>query len=351
MRHQAFSSGVLALFSLAFACSPDVEDQDGTDKSETGTGGSGDGDGLGSGGASATGGGAGVGGSPDDRRDPDGTGGGPAGTGGGGALSAAVPSPGCDLGGSRPANGTVYEDGSSPRGPSWLIFPEKYDGTTPLPVLFGFHGCGGGGDQNGTPYRDITRNNGFETDYIVAAPVSSVTNCYEYPVDMPKAKALYTELVNNYCVDLSRVFATGHSYGAGGMVMALTDSSNAADFAHFNFRAIVPVAGWPVWDPQTIVPTMYIQGVTDSEREGGDGHQAVEKIVSVNECGVNTTPYPVDACNSNHDGAPVNAGCISYSDCSAETIWCSHDDSDYNGTFHGLPCFYQQAMYDFFAGF
>jgi hypothetical protein len=42
---------------------------------------------------------------------------------------------------------------------------------------------------------------------------------------------------------------------------------------------------------------------------------------------------------------------MTYDGCGAETIWCSHDDSDYGGTFHGLPCFYQQAMYDFFAGF
>ena len=134
------------------------------------------------------------------------------------------------------------------------------------------------------------------------------------------------------------------------MVMALTDSSHAADFAHFDFRAIVPVAGWPVWDPEVVVPTMYIQGVTDAERENGDGHEAVEKIVDVNTCTTTTTPYAVNACNSDHDGDPVNAGCVEYSGCGAQTIWCSHDDSAYGGTFHGLPCFYQQAMYDFFAG-
>jgi poly(3-hydroxybutyrate) depolymerase len=228
------------------------------------------------------------------------------------------------------------------------VFPEKYDGTTPLPVLFGFHGCGGGGDANGTPYIDIIEGTPFETDYVLAAPVSSVTNCYDYKVDMPKAKALFTELVENYCVDMSRVFATGHSYGAGGMVQTLTASSNVADFEHFNFKAIVPVAGWGIFNQSTVVPTMYIQGVTDAERDNGDGHEAVEKIVEVNGCDVQSAAYPVDACNSSHDGAPVNAGCKSYTGCDVPTIWCSHDDSSYGGTFHGIPCFYQQAMYDFF---
>lgn len=300
----------------------------------------------GTGGVSATGGES----SQGDGGSDQGTGGAAGGSGGSDSGDDAVPSPGCGLGG-RPDTGIVYEDGASPRGPSWLIFPEKYDGNTPLPVLFGFHGCGGGGDQNGTPYLSITRNNGFETDYVVAAPVSSVTNCYDYGVDMPKAKALYTELINNYCVDMSRVFATGHSYGAGGMVMTLTEASKKADFDHFNFRAIVPVAGWLIGSQSTVVPTMYIQGVEDAERGDGDGHEVVEKIVDVNECDSESTPYAVNACNSKHDGDPVNAGCRSYNGCSAETIWCSHDDSDYSGTFHGIPCFYQQAMYDFFARF
>src|SRR5690606_451585 len=145
----------------------------------------------------------------------------------------------------------------------------------------------------------------------------------------------------------------------GGMVMALTDSANADDFAHFNFRAIVPVAGWPVWDPQVVVPTMYIQGITDAEREHGDGKAAVDKIAQVNQCDTGPSaseptqpylaePYAVGACNSLHDGDPVSAGCRVYEGCEVPTVWCRHDDSDYGGTFHGLPCFYKQAMYDFF---
>lgn len=269
------------------------------------------------------------------------------GTGGNESVDNAMPSPGCGKG-PGPESGIVYEPSGSSSGPGWLIFPEKYDGNTPLPVLVGFHGCGGGGDQNGTPFLDITRNSGFETDYIVMAPVADPGGCYSYDADMPRAKALFTQLVNNYCVDLNRVFGTGHSYGAGGMLMTLTDSTKAADFAHFNFKGIAPVAGWPVWDPEAVVPTMYIQGVTDSERDHGDGKAAVDKIVDVNQCGMSTTPYPVDACISNHDDDPVNAGCRRYDGCMAETVWCSHDDSDYGGSFHGIPCFYRQAVYDFF---
>ncbi len=255
----------------------------------------------------------------------------------------ANPSPGCGQGG-RPADGKVYKAGES-----WLVFPEKYDGQTPLPVLFGFHGCGGTnfGDANRTEFWDHTRDSGFETDYVVAIPLAASGSCFDYRTDIVRAKALYDELVENYCVDLDRVFGTGHSSGAG-FLMEILASANQADFEHFNFRGIAPVSAWLIGSQSTAVPTMYIQGVTDSERGGGDGKDVVDKIVSVNECSSDTTPYEVDDCSSTHDGDPVNANCVSYGDCGSTSIWCSHDDSNYSGTFHGIPCFFKQAAYDFF---
>ena len=47
-------------------------------------------------------------------------------------------------------------------------------------------------------------------------------------------------------------------------------------------------------------------------------------------------------------GVSVNPGCVAYDGCTAPTIWCSHDDPDYSGTMHGVPCFGIKAMYDFF---
>jgi polyhydroxybutyrate depolymerase len=31
------------------------------------------------------------------------------------------------------------------------------------------------------------------------------------------------------------------------------------------------------------------------------------------------------------------------------TIWCSHNDPNYSGTQHGVPCFAMKAMADFFT--
>jgi hypothetical protein len=44
----------------------------------------------------------------------------------------------------------------------------------------------------------------------------------------------------------------------------------------------------------------------------------------------------------------VNPGCVTYAGCDAPTIWCSHNDPQYNETYHGVPCFGVKAMYDFF---
>lgn len=361
MRNLGFLVGVT--FSLlTLACSSDLGDNGANSSGDGGSGSGGEvasGGTLGSGGSQGTGGstlgtgglamsggaqgtggaGLGTGGTDTAAGGGLGTGGGD-GTGGSNAGADVMPSPGCGKGG-RPDGGTVYDPDKS-----WLRFPEAYDGNTPMPVLFGFHGCGGGGDQNGTPYLSETAGSPFETEYIVAAPVAD--GCYDYDTHMPIAKDLYTDLVENYCIDMNRVYGTGHSYGAGGMLQALTQDSRKADFEHFNFRAIVPVAGWAAFNQTVVVPTMYIQGIMDAEREGGDGASVVQQIADVNMCTAQTTPFQVSSCNSFNGGSPVDPGCVHYEGCGVETVWCRHDDSHYGGTYHGIPCFYTEAMYSFF---
>ncbi len=254
----------------------------------------------------------------------------------------ANPSPGCGKAG-RPNGGRVYQANQY-----WFIFPEKYDGSTPLPVLWGWHGCGSYnfGDANRTEWYDETRNSGFEDDYVVVAPLpasGSENGCFGYDADITRAKAYYDELVNNYCVDLDRMFGTGHSSGAHFLHQMLQDN-HKADWEYFNLRGIAPVASGNVNNETTQVPVLYIH----SPSESVSPNEAVSDFRSGNQCGMQSTPYEVDACNSIYDGNAVNANCVSYSDCSTETIWCGHNDANYSGTFHGIPCFFKQAAYDFF---
>ncbi len=318
-----------------------------------GTGGFGTGGGLGTGGGFGSGGDVGTGGGFGTGGDV-GTGGfgtgGDTGTGGdmgtGGMDSVmANPSPGCSQSNGRPSNGTVYKAGES-----WLLFPQSYDGSTPYPVVVGFHGCGSGnkGDANNTEFKGVFDGTDIGDNYIRALPLSiSSGGCYDQAGDMDRAKALFTELVDNYCVDLDRVFGVGHSYGAG-FLMGMT--ANSGNFNHFGFAGIAPVAGWLIGSSNIQVPTLYTQGIMDQERGGGDGADVVAKIAQVNSCDPTPSDFAVNSCNSSSGGGSVDPGCRIYNNCDVETIWCRHNDPAYGTSYHGIPCFWRDLVFDFFEG-
>lgn len=252
-------------------------------------------------------------------------------------------SPGCGQSG-RPNGGQVYVNGES-----WLLFPESYDGNTPLPVLFGFHGCGSGnrGDSSRTEYTDLTRGTAFESEYVRAIPVSSdAGGCWNYNTDITRVKALYDDLVNNYCVDVDRVFATGHSSGAQLIVQILT-TGHTQDAETLNFRGVAPVAASSYGALGTVVPVMYIQNTHDQER-GSDGKDAVDQFVAANGCSSTSTPLTVAGAGCQSSGTTVDPNCISYDGCDVPTIWCSHNDPQYSNTGHGVPCFAAEATDEFF---
>src|SRR5690606_25606883 len=227
---------------------------------------------------------------------------------------------------------------------------DSYDGTTPLPVLFAFHGCSSGNrgtSIENTEWMNLTRNSSLASEYIRAVPVSADTNgCWSYNADIGRAKSVYDDLVENYCVDLSRVFATGHSSGAQ-FISQLLLSNRTADAQHFGFKGVAPVASSDYGPMTGPIAVMYIQGKKDAERGHGDGHETVEQFRATNSCGGASSPYSMVAgCQS--EGTMVDPGCIEYSGCAAPTIWCSHNDPHYGGTMHGVPCFAVTAMHDFF---
>ncbi len=303
---------------------------------QAGSGGGTSGGASGSGGAGGgNGGNAGGGGAPA---------GGSAGTGGsGGGVSTATPSPGCGTGG-RPDGGKVYVAGVS-----WLLFPESYDGNEPLPVLFGFHGCGMGnrGDGSRTEYSDLTNGSAFEDEYVRAIPLSSdAGGCWNYNTDITRVKALYDELANDYCIDTSRVFATGHSSGAQFIVQLLI-GSHTADAEHFNFKGVAPVAASAYGPIATPTPVMYIQNVFDQVRMS-NGKDAVDTFVAGNSCDSTSTELTVQGAGCNSSGTSVDPGCIKYDGCDVPTVWCSHNDPAYSNTGHGVPCFTAKATDEFF---
>ena len=289
-----------------------------------------------SGGATAGrgGGGAGAGGRGGSAAGAGGGAGTGTGAGGAGGSGSAMASAGCGKSG-RPSGGRILVTNDH-----IYDFPASYDGTKPFPLLIGFHAAGNPIDQ----IEGMTNNTDFATNYVRAFP-KSAGNEWVYNTDISnKAYKVYDDLMANYCIDSKRVFATGHSSGAQMIVQILAHSDAAK---HMNFKAVAPVAASDYGAITVPIPVMYIQGKMDNVR-GNDGASTVARFRTANMCMTASMPYTqVAGCSSS--GTTVTPGCIKYDGCTVPTIWCSHNDPQYSGTNHGVPCFAIKAMYDFFA--
>lgn len=248
-----------------------------------------------------------------------------------------MPSEGCGTASDPPATLNVANE-------YIVTFPPSYDGTTPIPLIFGMHGAG----RTNTDFRQTDarmQDSELEATYIMAYPKSSGSDWTgQLSTNIGRVEALHELLLADYCVDTSRVFATGHSSGA----QFTTEFHCQRDGI---LRAVAPVAGSEFGNNCASIPTLIIHGENDSVR-GNNGSAHVEKYRDWNACGSMTMPYEVASCNSAAGGAQVDPGCVEYQECGATLIWCSHDDPNYNGgTNHGWPCFANDAILDFFTSF
>jgi poly(3-hydroxybutyrate) depolymerase len=265
--------------------------------------------------------------------------GGSAGT-GGASASAPVPSQGCGMGG-RPAGGEVSVDNDR-----IYSFPETYDGNTPFPLVLALHGA----NNPNTILQILSDGSRLEADFVRAFPKSS-GSAWSFSggtgPDSQRISEIYDQLLAEYCIDTSRVFLTGHSSGAQMSVQMMCAAGGDP-----RFKAVAPVAASKYCDTLSPVPVLYIQGQMDAQRGGSDGADVVDVFRQSNGCTDASAAYaPIQGCNSEFNGEPVDPGCIEYQGCTEPTIWCSHDDANYNltdGFQHGWPCFASDAIADFF---
>jgi polyhydroxybutyrate depolymerase len=248
-------------------------------------------------------------------------------------TSSVVPSPGCGKSG-RPQGGTVTVANDH-----IYRFPATYDGKTPMPLIMAFHANA----NPNTQLADITRGSALDNNYVMAFGKSAGQG-WVLNTDSPRIDGWYKDLLNNYCIDESRVFATGHSSGAQLIVQLLCRGET-------RFKAVAPVASsmycarWPA------LPTLLIHGANDMERantnQDANGRKDLGPYLASNACSMNTAGYNVATCQSQNGGGQVNPGCVRYQGCSEPMIWCNHNDPNYSGTNHGWPCFANQAIFDF----
>jgi poly(3-hydroxybutyrate) depolymerase len=142
----------------------------------------------------------------------------------GGTSGGTTGTPGCNGNATpptSPSNGYLTIDVSGTSRQYVLELPTGYDGETPQPLLFAFHGTTTDGQSFLGDYYGRVRK-GAAGRVILVAPNGLVRNGQTgwigsggiEQVDLDFFDALVAQLKANYCVDPGRIFAMGHSAGA-----------------------------------------------------------------------------------------------------------------------------------------
>ncbi|HMF44153.1 MAG TPA: prolyl oligopeptidase family serine peptidase [Polyangia bacterium] len=349
IRRAPFVVGVLATIAVAIAgCGSSSSGTPGTGGSsgagEAGRGGSGAGTGGSSASAGTTGTGgsvAGTGGSAGTlgasgasgsaaggrggsgaRGGATGRGGSAGGTGGGTAGSSAAGSTG--TGGASPSTGcgtsTTLQSGRASIDVSGtsreyiLALPSNYDASHAYRLIFGFHWSGGvamdvaNGTIIGGPYYGLQSRSAGSAIF-VAPEGLNMGWANTGGGDIAFVKAMLAFFEANLCIDQSRIFSTGFSYGGmmsdeigtemGDVFRAIAPMSDACYSGGCKASNNHPIAVWMAHgDSDTVVPI-------------ADGMTALNKFLTKNGCGTQTTP--------------VNPSpCVQYQGCMAgyPVTWC-----------------------------
>jgi len=246
----------------------------------------------------------------------------------------ASPSPSSGCGHSRKAAGDLVARAGKLKTPYLLTLPAGYDGKTPVPLVFAFHG------------RTRSHQSMHDTDasrladelgkrYAVAY-VKSVGPGYDQPREqsdnLQVFDALHAELLANYCIDAEQVFALGHS--SGGLFSELLACERAPWL-----RGIAAVAGAMVLpECRGRSAALLVHGQRDAVVSVSRGRYARDHFLHANGC--SNQPAPVGS-----------AGCVGYAGCepSLPVEWCEHGEPTYQDTNHGWPSFASSEIARFFG--
>jgi len=213
----------------------------------------------------------------------------------------------------------------------YVQLPTNYSSSKAYPVVFQFHPMGGTAEQAMTIYN--LRSGMPEAIYI--SPQGLVSGSYTGWAnaggeDIEFTKVMLATVQASYCVDNSRVFSVGFSYG-GMMSYAIGCELGGT------FRAIAPMSGalYSGCKEGTKPIAMWgTQGLSDTTVPPADGREARDEILSRNGCGtttIATSPSP----------------CVSYQGCASgyPVTWCEFDGG------HSMPSWATSAIVAFFKQF
>jgi len=210
-----------------------------------------------------------------------------------------------------------------------LSVPDNYDSSKPYRLVIAFHwlngnanqvASGGNGGSTDDPYYGLWDL--AENSTIFVAPEgldAGWANTGNRDINL--TDAILEEIEENLCIDTTRIFATGFSYGAG---MSYAIACARADV----FRGVALYAGSQLSGCEggtTPIAYFHAHGVGDSVLNISQGRQLRDHFVGVNGC---TAQNPTDVAKNSGTHS-----CMSYEGCSAghPVRWCSHG-GDHNPT-------------------
>lgn len=214
-----------------------------------------------------------------------------------------------------------------------VTVPPGYDPATPTPLVFGFHGR----NQTHIQFRTQDAAN-IQTEIggraVVAYLKSQAGPGWNFPEEVePNVaffNAVYDRMLADYCVDMSRIFAVGHSSGG---YFANILACRYGD----RLRGIGAVAGnTQEFDCVGRVAAMVVHGVRDSVVSFAGGQQSRDTYRATNGCGSESAPFSVSPC-------------IEYQGCDEglPVAWCEHNEPTYQDTNHGWPSFASRSIAEF----
>jgi polyhydroxybutyrate depolymerase len=148
--------------------------------------------------------------------------------------------------------------------------------------------------------------------------------------DVAFVEAMVEWLSSNYCIDSTRIFSTGMSYGG---IMSNTLGCQMPD----TFRAIGSIAGAMFGRNNCTgkqVAAWMTHGTADMTVMYSQGETARDAFIAKNHCTETTM-------------ATTPEGCVAYQGCDAgyPVVWCTHDGG------HTVPSFSGEAISTFFNQF
>jgi polyhydroxybutyrate depolymerase len=199
----------------------------------------------------------------------------------------------------------------------WMLdVPANYvaDANKPYRLIFVWHPLGGSGSQVvGDGYNGLKALSGGTAIFATAdglqgsnSETSGVGWWNANGGDMKLVQAMLDKINGGLCVDQTRIFSTGFSFG--GMM------SYTLPFEFDVFRAIAPCSGKTGVIPYTEkftrpVPIMAFHGDADTFVATNLGKAFFDKYAARNKCGTQTQ-------------AVTPNGCVQYQGCTVPSTWC-----------------------------